>query len=325
MYKRQLSELSYSGSTKQTENNADSSSSTYRKIVFHRGKIIGAAAIGEWPERPRVQEAYQQGRYFWPWQRFLFKTSGRLWFSKQSESVLDWPESAIVCQCNNINVGQLVNAIESGAKTSALLQESTKAGTVCGSCKPLLNELVGSESQIEKETGWIPLIAGSLVALLLAISMFFIPEPQVSESFQTRSWFENIWNDKYWKQVTGFTLLGLSVVGLLLSLRKRLKFEWMGKVAYWRVVHSILGVCCAVILLLHTGFHLGDNLNRLLLIDFLGVLILGASAGVIIALSHNLKPVNARFTRKFWSWVHILFTWPLPALLAAHILTVYYF
>jgi len=217
------------------------------------------------------------------------------------------------------------DSAEAGANNADALQKETKAGTVCGSCKPLLNQLLGAESIAEKETGWLPLVAGGLVALLLAISMFLIPESRVSDSFQTRSWFEQIWNDKYWKQVSGFTLLGLSLVGLLLSLRKRLKFEWMGKVAYWRLAHTVLGVLCGIILLLHTGFHLGDNLNRLLLIDFLGVLILGGTAGAVIGLSHHLRPANARYTRKFWSWVHILFTWPLPALLAAHILTVYYF
>jgi nitrite reductase (NADH) large subunit len=70
---------------------------------------------------------------------------------------------------------------------------------------------------------------------------------------------------------------------------------------------------------------LGENLNRLLILNFLGIIILGSLAGVVISMSHRFKPAQAMSIRKFWSWVHILFTWPLPALLGIHILTVYYF
>lgn len=297
----------------------------YRKLAFYRGRLMGAAAIGDWPEQARIQEAYQQRRYFWPWQRLWFRLTGNLWQSGQTEDISQWPENAIVCQCNNLSLGALVAAMDDGHSRLSELQAATRAGTVCGSCKPLLNQLIGSDVVSEKEKGWLPLVAGSLVAMILALGTVFVPEAQVSQTFQAKGWFEGIWNDKFWKQVTGFTLLGLSVLGLLLSLRKRLGFEWMGGVFFWRVFHTLLGAACAGVLILHSGFHIGSNLNRFLLIDFLGILILGACTGLVISLSHHMRPIRARSTRKLWSWVHILFTWPLPALLAAHIISVYYF
>jgi nitrite reductase (NADH) large subunit len=152
-----------------------------------------------------------------------------------------------------------------------------------------------------------------------------LPEQSVADSVQTKSWFEAIWNDKFYKQVTGFSLLGLSLIGLLMSLRKRLKFDWLGNFAYWRILHIALGVLCAFTLIFHTGFHMGENLNRLLILDFLGIIVLGSTAGLMISFSHKFSPSKAMSLRKFWSWVHIGFTWPLPALLGIHILTVYYF
>lgn len=147
----------------------------------------------------------------------------------------------------------------------------------------------------------------------------------MADSVQTKGWFEAIWNDKFYKQVTGFSLLGLSAIGLLMSLRKRLKYDWLGDFAYWRVLHIALGLLCAFTLIFHTGLHLGENLNRLLILNFLSIIVLGSLAGVVISVSHRFKPSQAMSIRKFWSWVHIIVTWPLPALLGIHILTVYYF
>ena len=99
----------------------------------------------------------------------------------------------------------------------------------------------------------------------------------------------------------------------------------LGDFAYWRLFHIILGVLCVFTLILHTGLHFGENLNQILMIDFIAVITCGTLAGLIIGLSSKLKASLAIKLRRFWSWTHILVTWPLPALLGAHILTVYYF
>jgi nitrite reductase (NADH) large subunit len=110
----------------------------YRKVVINKGQLIGALALGEWPEMNRVQEAFASGRNIHWWQGLYFKYTGRLWFDKTSAKVSDWPEETIVCQCNNISRGDLSEAMQlPDCKTVACLQKQTKAGTVCGSCKPL--------------------------------------------------------------------------------------------------------------------------------------------------------------------------------------------
>lgn len=303
----------------------DSKQGIYRKLVLHKGVLIGALGIGPWPEMNRVQEAFMANRRIALWQRGLFKLTGRLWLGDQSADVSTWPEHTIVCQCNGIERGRLSDAIDSGCATLAALQSQTKAGTVCGSCKPLLEELCANDGTRTREIAWLPVLAGSIVAVMLAGLLGLMPAMTLADSVESQSWFETIWHDKFYKQVTGFTLLGLTVIGLLMSLRKRLKFERMGEFAYWRVLHIVLGALCAGVLIFHTGFHLGANLNQLLILDFLGVLILGSTAGFVVAMSHKLKAQQSMRLRKFWSWMHILLAWPLPALLSIHILTVYYF
>ncbi len=307
----------------------DKKQGTYRKCVFLRGKLIGALAFGEWPELNRVQEAFKQGRTFFPWQLLVFRLTGRLWLNAQSEDVTQWPIETVVCQCNNITQGELTHQLSLGCASVAELSNTTGAGTVCGSCKPLLSQLVeqhsGNVAAREKESGWASVLVGSVMAILLAILLIFQPEAQVSDSVQTQGWFEHIWNDGFWKQVTGFSLLGLTLIGLLMSLRKRVGWAWMGKFSHWRTVHTVLGMSCVALLIFHTGFHLGTNLNQLLMINFLAVIVLGAGAGAVVALSHKLSASSSMMVRKTWTWLHILVTWPLPALLATHILSVYFF
>ena len=79
------------------------------------------------------------------------------------------------------------------------------------------------------------------------------------------------------------------------------------------------------VLTLHTGLHMGGNFNRLLAIDFIAVVVLGACTGAVVAISHKLSLTMAKRMREWWGWLHLLVTWPLPVLLGIHILSVYYF
>ncbi len=301
----------------------------YRKIVLHKNRLIGATGFGDWAEVRRIEEAYKQKRLIFPWQEWLFAFTGRLWFQGESNRVSQWPASSIICQCNNISHGEIVAAIDNGSNSMQVIGDKTSAGTVCGSCKPLLEQLLGDSGQRTKETTWVPVLVSSSLAVLLATFIVLMPGIAVSETVQAPALLENIWNDKFWKQFTGFSLLAMSVLGLLMSLRKRIKnknlSKTLGDFAYWRLLHVVLGVFCIATLVLHTGMHLGQNLNQMLMINFLLVILLGAFTGAVFSLSHQLSANAALKLKQFWSWAHIVVTWPLPILLSVHILTVYYY
>jgi len=308
----------------------------YRKIVLRKGVIAGAVGIGDWPQAKRVQENFLRQEKINLWRQWYFNFTGRLWVESDSSSVTNWSDQAIVCQCNSISKGEIAACIQQGtAKQATCVSDVTErsgAGSVCGSCKPLVQELFigltqqeGATAAVEKEHAWFPTAIASVIAVIIAAIVAFAPALAVSETVQKSAILEFLWNDHYWKQVTGFSLLGMSIVGLLLSLRKRMKKINFGQFSQWRFAHIFLGVACAVTLILHTGMHLGENLNQILMIDFLLVLILGGIAGTVVSLSHQMNAKQSMQVRKFFSWVHILVTWPLPALLGIHILTVYYY
>lgn len=55
------------------------------------------------------------------------------------------PDSAQICSCNNVTKGQLKCAIADGCGDVASLKSCTAAGTSCGSCVPLLKQLLEAE------------------------------------------------------------------------------------------------------------------------------------------------------------------------------------
>ena len=274
----------------------------YRKLIIRRGKITGAIVYGDWKELQRIQEMYQSGRHIWPWQEFWFRLTGNLFFGEGSSSnVTQWPLNAIICQCNNISHEAILQAREAGCKSVLDIQKHTTAGTVCGTCKPLLEQFSLEKGPREKEKNWLLTIALSVLAAAIALIIIFVPALEVSDSVQTQPAFEKVWNDKFYKQVTGFSLLGMSVLGLLMSLRKKLPKLKLGNFAYWRTFHISLGLLCATTLIAHTGLHLGENFNQLLMIDFIAVLILGSLAGLIIGASHTLSSALSTRLRRFGS------------------------
>lgn len=55
------------------------------------------------------------------------------------------PDDAQICSCNNVTKAGLCSAIADGACTVADLKACTTAGTSCGSCVPLLSQLLAAE------------------------------------------------------------------------------------------------------------------------------------------------------------------------------------
>jgi len=56
------------------------------------------------------------------------------------------PETALICSCHNIAKGAICQAVSAASLTTvASIKSCTKAGTGCGSCVPLLNELLKIE------------------------------------------------------------------------------------------------------------------------------------------------------------------------------------
>ncbi|WP_415885866.1 FAD-dependent oxidoreductase [Neptuniibacter sp. QD72_48] len=297
----------------------------YRKLAIRKGRIVGAMAIGDWDEIPRIQELITHQRRVYTWQILRFRFTGNLW-NPASNSPENWPETAVICNCNNVTRGQLSYAMDQqGCCTMETIAKCTGATTTCGSCKPLVQQILGSEAEQQAAPDSRNLLITSLGVLAALIAYLMVPAFTVSTSVQDSMRLDLFWNDGFYKQVTGFTLLGLTVVGLLMSLKKRSKALKLGSYKLWRSLHTILALLCLVILLAHTGFNSGQALNQWLLINFLLLAGLGIVISLAIGMQHKLSFNVGQQLRSIGFWGHLLLSWPLPALLSFHILSVYYF
>jgi hypothetical protein len=174
------------------------------------------------------------------------------------------------------------------------------------------------------ERGTKTMLAASIGALVLGFVIVFagpIPFSRSYQGFLT----DAIWLDRFWKQFTGYALAGVVLLSLIISLRKRLKRFAASDLSIWRTVHGVLGAAALVLLVLHTGLHLGKNLNRVLMLNYLGITLLGAIAGAVVGISSSLNATTARTQRRIWSRVHIALFWPLPVLVLLHVLSAHYF
>ncbi len=304
---------------------------SYRRCVLEHGRLIGAIAVGTWSELPRVQEAITNHEVISPRSTERFTKTGNLFVEDESLSWLDrLPTTARICNCMNVTKGELLTAYAAGYTSADTLSEYTGASTVCGSCRPQLEELAGSQSTVSANVWSSRVLLGiSLVSLLMAAALFLAPPVPVSQTVQsTLHTIEILWRDGFYKQLTGYTILSLSIISLIFSLRKRIRSFSFGKYNYWRIVHTSGGLLALIMIPVHTGFHWGSNLNRWLLVSFICFALIGTVAGICAALevspAEKIKQTAFRL-RPYLVYIHILLFWPVPILLAFHILKIYYY
>lgn len=305
----------------------DPSTGAYRAVVVNKSRIVGALAVGDWPEINRVQEAVRTNARLYPWHLLRLKTNGRLWREQEPDSVRDWPRSATVCNCTGVTRGQIGDAIALGAASFDDIKRDTGASTVCGSCRIHVETLLGAPTVREPIGGWRPVLALSMAVAILALLVLALPRWPLATSIGNVGLPEKLWLDGLWKQVSGYSLLALSIAAAVLSLRKRVRPLAIGAYDGWRLAHVAIGIATVAAVVIHTGLRLGSNLNLWLMTSFLALALAGAATGLISAIEHRIfasPDLAARVKRKAF-WLHLIAFWPLPVLLAMHVLTVYFY
>lgn len=103
----------------------------YRKLVVHKGVLIGAMAIGPIAERARIEEAINAERHIRPWRQWRYLLTGNLW-PERKQLLYAGPASTVVCRCTGATAGAI--------KLDPAVAE--RAGTICGNCRDQLPDKV---------------------------------------------------------------------------------------------------------------------------------------------------------------------------------------
>ncbi|MGB5496756.1 MAG: FAD-dependent oxidoreductase [Sedimenticolaceae bacterium] len=303
----------------------DEAQGIYRKILVHRNRLVGAIGMGPWSETVRLQTLIGSSRLIWPWQVLRFIRTGFIWPAEHSQGVAAWPAATMVCQCTGVSRGAISEAIALGACSQEAIAKATGASTVCGSCKPLVSDLLGGGA-VQPAANHQTLLGLSVAILATTLLFLFAPAVPYADSVQHSWHWDVLWRDGLFKQITGFSVLGLFTIGLAVSLRKRTRLlNRLGRFDAWRLFHILLGVLVIVGLAAHTGMRLGNGLNFLLMLSFSLMLLLGGLSTGVIALEHRIGSSLASRLRRQTVFTHILLFWPVPALLGWHVFKTYWF
>ena len=162
--------------------------------------------------------------------------------------------------------------------------------------------------------------AAILVAVILCTGPMAYSESLI-EGLQIDRW----WRDSGLMQISGYTLLGLSAIGLSLSVRKRWRRLSRYSFRTWRLAHAVTGALSLIVLIAHTGLHLGVGLNLLLMLNYLALACAGAVLGYLTAIDGSVPSAAWQRWKQRAVSLHLWLFWLFPVLTAFHILTVYWY
>ena len=118
----------------------------YRKVVVTGDgrRVVGGILVGDLSAYPLLVQ-YARGLLDTP-ERIdaLIAPTGAA-AGGDVGGVAGLPPSAVVCSCNTVDAGTIRAAIQDGAEDVGAIKACTRAGSTCGSCVPLLADLVDDE------------------------------------------------------------------------------------------------------------------------------------------------------------------------------------
>ena len=102
-------------------------------------KLLGGLLVGDAAEYGILQQMYAN--------EMKLPANPESLILPQSEgggglSVTDLPDGALICSCESVSKGAVVEAVKAGNEDIAALKTCTKAGTGCGGCVPMLKDLL---------------------------------------------------------------------------------------------------------------------------------------------------------------------------------------
>jgi assimilatory nitrate reductase electron transfer subunit len=107
----------------------------YAKLVLRSDRLVGAILLGVGDAAGPLTQLYDTGAAA-PRDRLALMLGRAVTRSGGAESVnlAEMPRSAVICRCNTVTKGAIVDAFRDGADTVPALAETTRATTGCGSC-----------------------------------------------------------------------------------------------------------------------------------------------------------------------------------------------
>jgi nitrite reductase (NADH) large subunit len=122
----------------------DERSGSYRKLVVKDGRAAGAVLLGDTRGSDLLLDQIRRGA--------VVDDPLALLSDASQSGAADLPDDAQVCNCNGVCKAEIIAAIrERGLGSTQEVVSVTRAGAGCGSCKPVVSELLAIEREGAQE------------------------------------------------------------------------------------------------------------------------------------------------------------------------------
>jgi nitrite reductase (NADH) large subunit len=146
-----MGEVNASGPECEVISHLDPGRGVYKKLVLRDQKLAGAILLGAPDAGGRLLHLFRKGEpLLGSALDLLADESGLDGRPTAAVQVQDMPEDMQICNCNAVPKGRIVAAIREGTCTIGGLGECTRAGTGCGTCQPLLAQLIEAYGEAAK-------------------------------------------------------------------------------------------------------------------------------------------------------------------------------
>ncbi|MCM3761703.1 nitrite reductase large subunit NirB [Alkalihalobacillus oceani] len=111
---------------------------TYKKIILRDEKVIGAVMFGDTKASNKLLDMMTKQKVITDEEkRLLLQSAG------EESEVVTMEQTELICQCNAVTKGAIIEACQQHELSSVEeIKTCTKASSACGSCKPLVSELL---------------------------------------------------------------------------------------------------------------------------------------------------------------------------------------
>jgi nitrite reductase (NADH) large subunit len=131
----------------------------YKKLIIRDGILVGAQLIGDLDKAAFLMQAFDRAQPL-PEERLslLFDIGA----PPIQATMMEMPDSTQICNCNGVSKGAIKKCVMGGKRSLKMVMDATRAGTGCGSCKKLVEEVVdwACDGQVEEDPSVHYYVAG---------------------------------------------------------------------------------------------------------------------------------------------------------------------
>jgi NAD(P)H-dependent nitrite reductase large subunit len=124
---------------------SEPSKGIYKKLIVRNDRLAGAIVLGDGALVPSLLQTFASGMPLSTNRADVLFTlaPAAAAGTRTPASAADVPDTARICDCNDVSKAQIIEAVLGGARSVQAVCDATRASTGCGSCRPEVEAIVG--------------------------------------------------------------------------------------------------------------------------------------------------------------------------------------